>query len=105
MQQYTCSKYKLKAGHPHAAKVFTQPKALQVCTPLRPVVLPKAAMDICTPLHLDRWRELLKCHPDKELTSYIAKRIVQGFCIGCNRSKVKLHTCKHNLLSTSIHML
>ena len=80
---------------------LTQLKALQACTPLGPVVLPKAAMDICTPLHLDQWRELLKSHPDRDFTSYITEGIAQGFRIGCNRSKVKLNTCKHNLLSAN----
>ena len=58
-------------------------------------------MEICTPLHLDQWIELLKSHPDKEFTTYITVGIAQGFRIGCSRLSIKLKACKHNLLSAS----
>ena len=45
--------------HPYLAQL----RALQACTPVRPTVLPKTAMEICTPLQLDQWEELLKSHP------------------------------------------
>ena len=67
------------------------------------MALPKAAMEICTPLLIEKWAELLKHHPDKEFTSYITQGIAEGFRIGCNRSSVKLKPCKHNLLSTREH--
>ena len=76
-------------------------RPLQACTPVRPTVLPKTAMEICTPLQLDQWEELLKAHPDKEFVSYITVGIAQGFHIGCNRLNIKLKPCRHNLLSAT----
>ena len=58
-------------------------------------------MEICTPLQLDQWAELLKSHPDKEFAIYITDGIAHGFRFGCNRLCIKLRSCKHNLLSAS----
>lgn len=63
------------------------------------MVLPKAAMEICTPLYPTQWEELLKAHPHREFARYITEGVEKGFHIGVNRAAVKLKSCKHNILS------
>lgn len=82
---------------------LSQLMALEAHTANEPVILPKAATEICTPLYNEKWVELPKLHPDREFTNYITQGIAQGFHIGFNLSMVKLRACKHNLLSASFN--
>ena len=97
----TRSRYDQKRGlvakqeYPYIQQLLS----LQACTPSKAVTLPKAASEVCTPLHLPVWERELRNHPDQNFVTYITQGIAQGFCIRFNRSIVELRSCKHNLQS------
>ena len=47
--------------------------------------LPAELQQIITPLHPNKWEELLQSHPDREFAQYIVDGLRNSFRIGLNR--------------------
>ena len=68
-----------------------------------PCRLPEGAKQICTPLKVEAWEEMLQLHPDRGLVRVLLRGIQEGFRVGFRHNQVELKPCGRNLVSAREH--
>ena len=75
---------------------------LQALSGKRPLTQVRVST-IHTPLHVGRWADHLRSHPDREFTAYLLQGLAEGFRVGFSYGSVPLRPSKNNMVSAREH--